>query len=95
MAEEQILKQGEGFGPEYSVPEGSTGIGELAFAGCDKLERLIIPDSVTNIGNYAFMNCYSLKEIRMPERVSYIGAGLFQNCWQLRSRMWEKELFPG
>ena len=70
---------------EYAVSEGTERIGELAFAGTDGREKLLIPDSVREIGNYAFMNCYALREIRMPERVDRIGAGLFQNCWQLRS----------
>ena len=78
------------------VPEGTARIEELAFAGSDGLEKLIIPDSVTEIGNYAFMNCYGLREIRMPEKVAKIGAGLFQNCWQLRSvRMPEGTLSLG
>ena len=75
----------EVLGSEYAIPEGTARIGELAFAGADSLERLLLPDSVREIGNYAFMNCYALREIRMPESVDRVGAGLFQNCWQLRS----------
>ena len=72
-------------GREFTVPEGTGRIGELAFAGADGLEKLHVPDSVREIGNYAFMNCYALREIRLPVRLDNIGAGLFQNCWQLRS----------
>ena len=75
----------DGSEKEYAVPEGTERIEELAFAGADGLEKLLIPDSVREIGNYAFMNCYALREIRMPERVDRTGAGVFQNCWQLRS----------
>ena len=75
----------DGTETEYRIEDGMSRIGDLQFAGADRLERLYIPDSVTQIGKYAFMNCYSLKEIRMPVRVVRIGAGLFQNCWQLRS----------
>lgn len=84
MSNETFLKY-EGEGSEFTVPDGTLRIGELAFSGADGLERIYIPDSVREIGNYAFMNCYSLREIRMPERLDKIGAGLFQNCWQLRS----------
>jgi len=81
---------------EIRIEEGESRISELAFAGLDYLERLLIPDSVREIGNYAFMNCYALREIQMPERVDHIGAGLFQNCWQLRSvRMPEGTLTLG
>ena len=72
-------------GREFTVPEGTGRIGELAFAGADGLEKLHVPDSVREIGNYAFMNCYALREIRLPVQLDNIGAGLFQNCWQLRS----------
>ncbi len=86
----------DGSEKEYAVPEGTERIGELAFAGADGLEKLLIPDSVREIGNYAFMNCYALREIKMPEKAERIGAGLFQNCWQLRSvRMPEGTLTLG
>ncbi len=81
---------------EIRIEDGIVQVNELAFAGADSLERLLLPDSVREIGNYAFMNCYALREIRMPESVDRIGAGLFQNCWQLRSvRMPEGTLTLG
>lgn len=40
----------------YTVPESVLEIGEDAFSGCDKLEKLIIPETVVNIGRNAFMN---------------------------------------
>ena len=49
---------------EIRIEEGESRISELAFAGLDYLERLLIPDSVREIGNYAFMNCYALREIQ-------------------------------
>lgn len=96
MKEHLSFPEYEGSQREYKVPDDTTCISELAFAGADGLEKLVIPDSVREIGNYAFMNCYALREIRMPERVEHIGAGLFQNCWQLRSiRMPEGTLTLG
>ena len=38
----------------YTVPKCVQTIGEDAFNGCDRLEKLIIPDSVTEIGHFAF-----------------------------------------
>ncbi len=83
MSNDALLKY-EGQGSEFTVPDGTLRIGELAFSGADGLEKIYIPDSVREIGNYAFMNCYSLRELRLPARSERLGAGLFQNCWQLR-----------
>lgn len=96
MSDISTLFKNKSLSSEKVIPEGTTRIEELAFAGSDGLEKLMIPDTVTEIGNYAFMNCYGLREIRMPEKVTKIGAGLFQNCWQLRSvRMPEGTLTLG
>lgn len=84
MMNNEVFLKYEGEGSEFTVPEGTLRIGELAFAGADGLEKICIPDSVKEIGNYAFMNCYSLREIRLPDSLDRIGAGIFQNCWQLR-----------
>ena len=68
----------------YSVPEGVTEIGDLAFAGAKNLRKVELPETVDSIGNYAFAGCDALQEIRLPERVSNMGTGVFQNCWKLR-----------
>jgi hypothetical protein len=38
-----------------------------AFAGCDKLESVIIPDGVSEIGEGAFADCTSLSRIAIPK----------------------------
>ena len=49
------------------IPEGTTEIGELAFACCDSLKSVTIPESVTEIGVKAFSDCTSLESITIPE----------------------------
>ena len=51
-------------------------LGSSLFAGCDKLEEVILPNSITSIGNYVFWYCLKLGSLMIPEHVSSIG-------WQL------------
>ena len=44
------------------------GIGDYAFANCDKLNNVIIDDSVKNIGNYAFQSCSSLENVTIQNK---------------------------
>ena len=45
---------------EFDVPEGTTRIGNYAFAGCVNLKKITIPESVKEIGHQAFFKCISL-----------------------------------
>lgn len=47
----------------YSVLDGTTLIGDAAFANCDKLTEVRIPLSVTEIGYNPFRYCSQLKQI--------------------------------
>ena len=44
-----------------NLPEGLQSIGNLAFSGCSKLEKIIVPESVTDIVTSAFFGCNKLK----------------------------------
>ena len=48
-------------GDTYAVPEGTTEIGALAFAGCQQLFNVTIPKSVTAIESDSFWNCKNLR----------------------------------
>jgi len=48
------------------VAEGTTEIGDSAFAGCSSLASVTIPGSVTAIGEYAFEGCRSLAFVSLP-----------------------------
>ena len=60
------------------------GIEKLAFAGCSKLENVIIANCVRDIGNSAFANCVGLTKLVLPVSVMTIGDKAFYNCTQLK-----------
>ena len=67
------------------IPEGTTEIGEMAFAFCDSLKNITIPESVTEIGEKAFSDCTSLESITIPESVTKIGNLAFVRCASFKS----------
>ena len=67
------------------ITEGTTEIGEMAFAFCDSLKNITIPESVTEIGVKAFSDCTSLESITIPESVTKIGNLAFVRCSSLKS----------
>lgn len=62
------------------IPEGSTNVGNCAFAFGKYIDSVVIPNSVTRIGFYAFNNCESLSKLVIGKNVSYIGQQAFENC---------------
>lgn len=53
-----------------------TAIGEKAFAGCTKVEKIILPSSVTEIGDRAFYDS-GIVEFTVPASVKKIGTQIF------------------
>lgn len=70
---------------ELTIPDGVTGIGKYAFAGCFGLTKLVIPDGVTNIGEHAFSYCSGLTDVVIPNSVISIGYAAFGSCSNLES----------
>lgn len=68
-----------------ALTEGTLGIAENAFYGCEGLVSIYIPNSVTTIGDYAFNDCYSLSSIDIPNSVTSIGNYAFYGCEGLTS----------
>lgn len=60
-----------------TVPEGMTKIGEGAFTGNTKINKVILPDTVKEIGMRAFASCNSLSDINL-ENISKIGEVAFE-----------------
>jgi hypothetical protein len=75
----------QGKGPSYTIPNGTTNIGELAFEGCSSLTNVTIPNSVTSIGDQAFASFTGLSSITIPNSVISIGTDAFSGCPSLTS----------
>ncbi len=69
----------------YMIPNSVTSIGDYAFDGCSKLNRITIPNSVTTIGDHAFYYCTNLTDIIISESVTMIGDWAFDDCFSLTS----------
>ena len=67
------------------LKEGTLGIGQYAFYGCEELTSITIPNSVTSIGDYVFYGCTGLTSITIPNSVTSIGYRAFYGCEELTS----------
>lgn len=56
-----------------------TAIGDSAFAGCDRLTKIVMTDNITSIGSYAFAACTNLKTIEFSKNIEVLGTNAFQN----------------
>ncbi len=59
----------------FTIPKGTTAIGDEAFAGCKNLESITVPGCVKKIGSYAFRDCSALKDINIKYGVWEICEG--------------------
>ena len=58
-------------------------IGEMAFAGCENLERVAMGTGVTEIAGFAFWHCSKLVDASLGENVKTIGGCAFWSCESL------------
>ena len=70
---------------EINIPETVdtykvTAIGDNAFWGMNRIEKVTINADITSIGASAFYGCTSLKEIEIPDTVTQIGEYAFGDC---------------
>ena len=65
--------------------QGSTSIGDSAFAGCSGLTSVTIPDSVTSIAGSAFAGCRGLTSVIIGNGVTSIEDYTFNSCSGLTS----------
>ena len=74
---------------EVSAQSSSTSslkyVGDVAFAGCVRLDGLTLPNGVTTIGNNAFQDCHNLKKFIVPDGVQTLPTAMFANCSSLTS----------
>lgn len=57
-----------------------TAIGDNAFSGMERIEKVTIDADITSIGSSAFYGCTLLKKIEIPDTVTQIGEYAFGNC---------------
>ena len=55
-------------------------IGEGAYAGCQRLEKVVIPQSVIDISVHLFEGCSSITQVKLPAHVDSIGENAFAGC---------------
>lgn len=61
-----------------TIPNGTTQIGDYAFAYCQSLTSATIPSSVTNIGNNVFSNSHLLESVTVEVVTPpNLGVGVF------------------
>lgn len=56
-----------------TIPSRIKSIKNMAFAGCQKLESLMIENGVKEIYDSAFLSCDSLRNVQLPASVEYLG----------------------
>ena len=78
-----LIKCPDGKIGSYTIPQGVTQIGVVAFYDCYQLTQITIPDGVTRIGNWAFGFCIALPNLTLPASVTSVGDWVFGNCTTL------------
>ena len=56
-----------------TIKQGTVGIADGVFQGCELLKKVVLPDEMRYIGKYAFASCDQLNSISIPKRVTDIG----------------------
>ncbi len=68
-----------------TIPDNVLRIGENAFCGCWRMEKLTLSINLEIIDDYAFQSCEGLLSITIPSRVTNIGNSILFNCTSLQS----------
>ena len=68
----------------FTVPEGVTVIGEMAFRGKKQLKNIIIASTVKEIEHDAFYDCDELDNVYVPASVKEIKSYAFAECDKLK-----------
>lgn len=67
-------------GTEFVMPDFVSALPDLAFAYCDKLEKVKLSDNIESIGVGCFYKCKSLKKITFPKNLKVINTEAFKYC---------------
>ncbi len=70
---------------EFTVKDGTLGIGDFALENAKSLKTVTLPESLTTVGNGAFSNCKSLERVNSNAKIMKIGYMAFADCEALSS----------
>ena len=70
-----------------TVPEGIQTIGDAAFYGCDKLQRVDLPASLRAIEDFGFYGGTALRSLTIPAQTTVTGDNVFTGCKELKLRV--------
>ena len=76
----RLVAFANGYGQEYTVPNGTQIIGQGAFRGASSLTNVVLPKSLRRLENYAFADCSGFDGIDVPNGVTTIGNYTFVGC---------------
>ncbi len=68
-----------------TLRNGTVGIADKAFVGCNVLESIVLPASMRSIGAFAFSGCSNLSSVTLSSGLERIGNSAFAECRLLRS----------
>lgn len=77
---------------ELTLPGTLKKVGESAFDGCDKLEKVTIAPGMTKLPFAMFSGCKSLKSVVIPDGIKIIGDTCFCDCDSLQKVTLPKSL---
>ena len=84
-AKDTRLAYPDGHGNSYTVPEGTTKIGDYAFYYAEHLESVTLPETVKTIGTAGFFYCDEMASFNLPAGVEEIGVGAFYKTIALKN----------
>ncbi len=58
---------------ELIIPDGTRGIADGVFSGCDNLTKVVMPKSLYSVGD-SFSYCENLVDIVFPDTLNYLGS---------------------
>lgn len=62
------------------IPDGVKVIGQAAFCGCSRIDKVTMPDTVVSVEEWAFSECISLTDVHLSANITFINNGVFQGC---------------
>lgn len=68
-----------------SENRGTFIMGDICFARCKNLKKIVLPEGLKELPNFAFHACESLEEVHLPESLERIGVYVFYGCENLKT----------